>query len=40
LLGFETSYEIDGFLRAHNVYDDYAIEDFELDRETLRSLGF
>ena len=40
LLGFETSYEIDGFLKAHNVYEEYTIEDFERERETLKSLGF
>ena len=40
LLGFETSYEIDGFLKAHNVYEDYTMEDFEREQEALRSLGF
>lgn len=40
LLGFETSYEIDGFLKAHNVYEDYTLEDFEREREALKSLGF
>src|SRR5580692_584154 len=40
LLGFETGYEIDGFLKAHNVYDDYTMEDFEREREALKSLGF
>ena len=40
LLGFETSYEIDGFLKSHNVYEDYTMEDFEREQEALRSLGF
>ena len=40
LLGFETSYEIDGFLKAHNVYEDYSMEDFEREREALKSSGF
>jgi hypothetical protein len=40
LLGFETSYEIDGFLKAHNVYENYSMEDFEREREALKSLGF
>ena len=40
LLGFETSYEIDGFLKSHNVYENYTMEDFEREREALRSLGF
>ena len=31
LLGIETSYELDGFLKAHGVYLDYSAED--LDRE-------
>jgi len=40
LLGFETSYEIDGFLKAHNVYEDYIMEDFERERAALKELGF
>jgi hypothetical protein len=39
LLGFETSYEIDGFLKAHNVYEDYTMDDFQREREALKSLG-
>jgi len=39
LFGFETSYEIDGFLKSHNVYDEYTIEDFERERQALKSLG-
>ena len=40
VLGFETSYEIDGFLKAHNVYEDYTMDDFAREREALKSLGF
>jgi hypothetical protein len=40
LLGFETGYEIDGFLKAHNVFENYTMEDFEREREALKSLGF
>lgn len=40
LFGFETSYEIDGFLKSHNVFDDYTVEDFERERQALKSLGF
>jgi hypothetical protein len=40
LLGFRTSHQIDGFLKAHNVYEDYTMEDFEREREALKSLGF
>ena len=39
LLGFETSYEIDGFLKAHNIYDEYTVEDFERERQALKGLG-
>jgi predicted HTH domain antitoxin len=39
LLGFETRYELDGFLKAHNVLEHaYNIEDFERDCETLHEL--
>jgi hypothetical protein len=40
LLGFETSDEIDGFLKAHSVYEEYTMEDFEREREALKSLRF
>jgi hypothetical protein len=39
LLAFETSYEIDGFLKAHNVYDEYTLEEFERERRELKELG-
>lgn len=37
-LGLETKYELDGFLKAHGVFDVYSLEDFEQEREALRSL--
>jgi len=40
LLGFETSDQIDEFLKAHQVFEDYALEDLERERESLRRLGF
>jgi hypothetical protein len=40
LLGFGTRYQLDGFLKSHEVYEDYAMEDFELDRDALKQLGF
>jgi hypothetical protein len=40
LLGFGTRYELDGFLKAHGVYEDYTMEDLEREREDLRRLGF
>jgi len=39
LLGLETSYQIDGFLKAHHVYDEYTMEDLERERNSLRSAG-
>ena len=39
LLGFETSYEIDGFLKAHNVYMEYTLQDLERELEGLKRLG-
>lgn len=40
MLGYGTRYQLDGFLKAHDVYDDYTWEDFEREREALRSLSF
>ena len=40
LLGFTTRYELDGFLKAHEVWIDYSLEDFQREREDLRRLGF
>jgi len=39
LLGFETSYEIDGFLKAHQVFDDYTLEDLDRELQGLKRLG-
>jgi predicted HTH domain antitoxin len=39
LLGFETRYELDGFLKAHNVWEHaYSLDDLEQDRRTLQQL--
>ena len=40
LLGFGTRYRRDGFLKAHDVYEDYTMEDFDRDRDALKQLGF
>jgi len=40
LLGFETGYEIDGFLKAHEVYDGITLEELDRQLETLDRLGF
>ena len=39
LLGFETRYELDGFLKAHQVWAKNTIEDLRRDMEDLKSLG-
>lgn len=39
LLGFETRYELDGFLKARNVWEHaYGLDDLEQDRQTLQQL--
>ena len=38
-LGFETRYELDGFLKAHGVFMDYTLADLERERRTLDALG-
>ena len=37
LLGIPSRYDLDGFLKQHEVYD-YTIEDFEHDLATIRDL--
>jgi hypothetical protein len=39
MLGFETSYEIDGFLKAHNLYMKCSMEDFEREWDAVKRLG-
>ena len=39
LLGFETRYELDDFLKAHHVGANVNIEDVRRDVQDLRSLG-
>jgi len=39
LLGFGTRYRLDGFLKSHDVYEDYTMEDLEQELEGLRRLG-
>jgi predicted HTH domain antitoxin len=39
MLGFETRYEFDVFLKQHNVWEHaYDLDDLEQDRETMRLL--
>lgn len=40
LLGIETSYELDGFLKAHDIWIEYTREDAERERKGLQQLGF
>ena len=39
LLGFETRFELDGFLKQHGVWLDYSVEDLARDREAQLRLG-
>jgi len=39
LLGFSTRYELDGFLKVHEVWADYTIEDLRREIQDLQSLG-
>ena len=39
LLGFGSRYQLDGFLKAHDVCEDYTLQDLEQELEGLRRLG-
>jgi predicted HTH domain antitoxin len=39
LLGFSTRYELDGFLKQHQIWLDYTLEDLRHDEEVHRRLG-
>lgn len=39
ILGFESRYELDGFLKQHEVWLEYTWQDVERDRETHHRLG-
>lgn len=39
LLGIETSYHLDGFLKAHDIWIEYTPEDAERERRSLERLG-
>jgi len=40
LLGFGTRYALDGFLKAHDVFEPYSLDDLERERRDLQRLGF
>jgi hypothetical protein len=33
-------YALDGFLKAHDIWIDYTLDDFHLEMDTLKRLGF
>jgi hypothetical protein len=39
LLGFGTRYQLDGFLKSHDVWIDYTLEDFHREVDSLTRLG-
>jgi hypothetical protein len=39
LLGYETRAMLDGFLKAHGVFEDYTLDDLEQERRDLTRLG-
>jgi hypothetical protein len=39
-LGFDSRNALDGFLKAHGVFEPYAIDDLESERRDLQRLGF
>ena len=40
LLGFDSRDQLDGFLKAHGVFEPYTVDDLDREREDLRRLGF
>jgi uncharacterized protein YgbK (DUF1537 family) len=40
LLGFGTRDALDGFLKAHDVFETYSLDDLERERRDLQRLGF
>ena len=40
LLGFATRPALDAFLKAHEVYSSYTVDDLNDDRDDLRRIGF
>ena len=39
ILGFGTRYQLDGFLKAHDVFEEFTLEDLDRDREDLKRSG-
>jgi hypothetical protein len=40
LLGIETNFRLDAFLKAHDIWIEYTREDLERERRSLERLGF
>jgi hypothetical protein len=40
LLGFGTRDALDGFLKAHDVFEPYSLDDLARERQELQQLGF
>jgi hypothetical protein len=40
MLGIETRFELDAFLKARGIFEDYTMDDLEEERRTLERLGF
>jgi Uncharacterised protein family (UPF0175) len=38
-LGFGTRYQLDGFLKAHDIWIEYTLEDFRREVDSLERLG-
>ena len=38
-LGFGTRYQLDGFLKAHDVWIEYTVEDFRREVDSLKQFG-
>jgi predicted HTH domain antitoxin len=39
LLGIQSRYDLDGFLKAHGVWIEYGLDDFQREQEALDRLG-
>jgi hypothetical protein len=39
MLGFETREALDGFLKAHEIFVEYTLDDLEQERRDLRRIG-
>jgi Uncharacterised protein family (UPF0175) len=40
LLGIESSFQLDAFLKAHDLWIEYTLEDAERERKSFERLGF